>query len=122
MTLLVYTEDQGTRGGEGATGAVDAGQAGIRDLALATFASELAGGFDEEEDAVHAGVGIGEAAAVRVEREVAAGGRALAGDEGAALAGLAEAERFQRDERGVGEGVVDFHDVDVFVVDAGHRE
>ena len=87
----------------------------LGDLALAAFAAELAGGFDEEEHAVHAGVGVGEAAAVGVHREVAAGGGALAGDEGAAFAGLAEAEGFEGDERGVGEGVVDLDDVDVVV-------
>src|SRR3990170_4551922 len=118
----LHAEDEGAGGGEGAAGAVDAGELRVRDLAVAALAAELADGFDEEEDAVHAGVGVGEAAAVGVEGEVAAGGGALAGDEGAAFAGLAEAERLQGDEGGVGEGVVDFDDVDVLVADAGHLE
>src|SRR5438132_3231172 len=120
--LLIRAEDECAGAREGAAGAVDAGKFGIRDLALAAFTSELPGGFDEEEHAVHAGVGVGEAPAGGVEREVTAGGGALPGDEGAPLTGPAEAEGFQSDEGSVGKGVVDLDDVDVFVADAGHRE
>src|SRR3990172_1203253 len=80
---LSDAEDEGAGGGEGAAGAVDTGQAGAGDLALAALPAELADGLDEEEDAVHAGVGVGEAAAVGVEGELAAGGGAPAGHQGA---------------------------------------
>ncbi len=70
---LLHAEDECAGGGEGAAGAVDTGQPGAGDLALAALAAELAHGLDEEEDAVHTGVGVGEAAAVGVEGEVAAG-------------------------------------------------
>src|SRR3990172_8434033 len=79
-------------------------------------------GGDEEEDAVHSGVGVGEATAVGVEGEVAAGRGALAGDEGTALAPAAEAERLQSDQRRVGERVVDLYDVDILMRHAGHLE
>src|SRR5438132_8504611 len=47
---------------------------GVRHLARATFAAQLAHRLDQEEEAVHAGVAIGEAAAIGVDRQPAAAG------------------------------------------------
>ncbi len=119
---LVCPENEGAGGGERAAGAVDAGQFRAGDLTLAAFAAELADGLDQKKHPVHPRVGVREAAAVGVEGEVAAGGGALAGDEGAALALFADAQRFPCDERGLGERVVDLGHVDVIVTDSGHLE
>ena len=45
---LLNAQDEGAGGGEGAAGAVDAGELGVGDLALAALAAELADGLDEE--------------------------------------------------------------------------
>ena len=65
------------------------------DLASAAFAAQLAHRLDQQEQAVHAGVAIGQAAAIGVDRQLAAGGDPAALDKPAALAFRAEAEIFQ---------------------------
>ena len=75
------------------------------------------------DDVVHARhVRLGQQAAVRVDRQLAAEPDGAALDEGAALALLAEAEILQLAHHDVGEAIVDLGDVDVVRRDAGHRE
>ena len=69
--------------------------------------------------AVHAGMHVGEAAAIGVERQFAAGGGVALGDETAALAAPDKAEVFEPVDRQMREGVVDHQMVDVVVGDAG---
>src|ERR1700674_2134116 len=69
--------------------------------------------------AVHAGMHVGEAAAIGVERQLAAGGGGMPGDEGAGLALRHKAEIFEAVDRQMREGVVDHQMVDVVVGDAG---
>src|SRR3954451_5607353 len=113
VTASRLSEDGGRRTGQVAAHAVDEGDLGVLDLARAAVPPELADRLDQQEDPEHAGVGVGEPAATGVEREVAADGGALAGDEPAALTLGAEAEVLELDEGGVGEGVVELRDVDV---------
>ena len=115
--LLVGGQDNGAGGGQGAARAVDQAGLGARDLPVSALASQLPGGLQQEEHAVHAGVAVGKSAAVGVHWEVAAGCGALVGDEVGALAPSAEAEGLQGDEDRVGEGVVDHGEVDVGVLE-----
>ena len=94
----------------------------VGDLAGAALAAELPRGLDDGEDAVHAAVGVGEAAAVGVDGQAAAGVGAAGLEEAHALAGLAEAQRLQHERRAGGEGVVEHHVLEVLRGDPGHRE
>src|SRR2546426_1267969 len=67
-------------------------------------AAELPRGLDDREDAVHPRVRVGEAAPVRVDRELAARRRAALREEMHALAARGDAERLQHDGRPGGEG------------------
>ncbi len=84
-----------------------------RDLARAAFAAQLPHRLDQQEQAVHAGVAIGQAAAVGVDRQAAAGRDAAALDEAPAFALRAEAEIFEEQDRVDRERVVELDDVDV---------
>src|SRR5262245_1221551 len=95
--------------GEHAAVAVGEGGLAIGDLARAALAAQLPHGLDQQEQAVHAGVAVGEAAAVGVDGEAALGPDPPALDEGAALALPAEAEVLQEQDRVDGEGVVELH-------------
>ena len=86
------------------------------------LAPELAHGFGDEEHAVHAGMGEGEPAAVRVHGERAARAEAALGGERAALALGAEAEILQVEQRGDGEAVVAHQHVHVGRAEARHGE
>src|SRR6267142_2324249 len=108
--LALVRQDERAGGGEHAAHAVDERALGLRDLARAALAPELARRLDDREDAVHAAVGVGEPAAVGVDRELAAGGRAPLREEVHALAPLGNAERLEHEGRARGEGVVE-HDV-----------
>ena len=85
----------------------------IGDLARAAFAAQLPRRLDQQEQAVHAGVAIGEAAAIGVDRQAAAGRDAAAGDKAAAFALRAEAEILEEEDRVDREGVVELDDIDV---------
>jgi hypothetical protein len=65
---------------------------GIGDLALTRFASQLPHGFDQQKQAVHAGVDAGEAAAIGVDRKASARSDMAARYERSALALPAKAE------------------------------
>ena len=69
----VGTEDGGGLGGEDGAIAVYQGDIRAIDLPMVGAAPELSDGLDGEEDAVHPGVGVGQAAAVGVDRQVPAG-------------------------------------------------
>ena len=85
-SFSVCRKHDGARGGEYPTGAVHQRQLWVVELAVAGLAAQLPHGLDDEEDAVHAGVGVAEAAAAGVQREVAAGGGPLPRHEVWALA------------------------------------
>src|SRR5262250_502065 len=105
--------DHRRRGAPDAAGPVTDADLGVRYLARPAFATQLARGLDDREDAVHPGVGVRQTPAVGVHREVAAGRGALSGDERPALAGRAEAERLEGEDRDDRERVVELGDVDV---------
>ncbi len=65
---------------------------------------------------------VGEAAAIGVERQFAAGGGVMPGNEGAGLAARHKAEIFEAVDRQMREGVVDHQMVDVVVGEAGLGE
>ena len=69
--------------------------------------------------AVHAGMHVGETAAIGVERQFAAGSGVALGDKGAGLAARHKAQILQAVDRQMREGVVDHQMVDVLVRDAG---
>src|SRR3546814_14480651 len=89
----VCSSDLGAR--QDAAAAVGDGDLGAGDLAVAALAAELADRFDQDEHAVHAGVGVGEATAVGVRGQGATGAEAPVGDEVAALALGTDAEVLQ---------------------------
>ena len=103
----VDAEDDGARRREPAAGAVHAAELGVLDLPAVRLAAELARGFDEQEHAAHAGVAVREAAAVGVGGQRAAEAQLAVGDERAALALLAEAERLEGRQHHGRERVVD---------------
>src|SRR5580692_8047679 len=76
-------------------------------LAGAAFAAQLTDRLDQQEQAVHAGMAIGQPAAIGVDGETALGGDASAADEGPAFALLAEAEILQEQNGVDREGVVE---------------
>ncbi len=86
------------------------------------LAPQLTGRLDEQEHAAHAGMAMGQAAAVGVGGKRAAEPELAVLDERAAFAGPAEAERLEAREHHVGEGVVDLAGVDVGGLDAGPLE
>src|SRR5438045_9449279 len=79
-------ENDGALRGEDATIAVRNRRLGVLHLALAAFAAQLPHHLDQEEQAVHPGVTVREAATIGVDRQAAAGRDAAAGDELSALA------------------------------------
>src|SRR5689334_3585970 len=62
-------EDDRRLGGEDAAVAVGDGGLGAGHLAGVAFAAQLPDGLDQHEQAVHAGVAVGKAAAVGVDRQ-----------------------------------------------------
>src|SRR5574337_275644 len=113
-------EEDGAGGGEDAAGAVAEGDLGILDLARAALAPELPHALDQREDPEDAGVAEGEAAALGVRGKGPARRRALARDEGPALALLAEAQVLERQEDRDRERVVDLRHVNVVVAESRH--
>jgi hypothetical protein len=86
------------------------------------FAAQLSHGLDQGEDAVHAGVRAGQAAAIGVDGQPAAGRDRAVLDEASALALGAEAQVFQEQDGVDRERVVELQHVDVRRLQAGHRE
>src|SRR5690606_33510277 len=74
-------QDRGRGAGEVAAHPVDQSHLGARHLPLATLAAKLLDCLDQEKHAEHPRVGVGEATAGGVEREVATRRRALPGHE-----------------------------------------
>src|ERR1043166_7972746 len=103
--------DGALRGEDAAIAMRDRGL-GVLHLARAAFAAQLPHGLDQQEQAVHAGMAIREAAAIRVDREFAAGRDAAARDKRAALPLCAEAEVFEEQHRVDRKGVVELDDID----------
>ena len=95
----VVAQQHGRLRREHAAVAVRDGDVRVGDLALAALAAQLAHRLDEREQAVHARVAVRQAAAVGVQRGVAARRDAPAGDERAALALRAEAEVLEEEDR-----------------------
>src|ERR1051326_7302263 len=85
----------------------------ILDLTRAAFAAQLPHRLDQQKEAVHAGVAIRKAAAIRIDREFAAGRDAAARHKRSALALRAEAEIFEEQDRVEREGVIELDDIDV---------
>ena len=88
-------------------------------LVVAAFTPQLPNGLHQEEAAVHAGVGIRQAASVGVQREVAPGRRALVGHEVCGLSPAAKAHTFQGQHNRVGERIINHGQINVVVTDAG---
>src|SRR5262249_29419102 len=107
---------------EHAARAVADREARVRDLSRPALAPQLPRRLDDEEDAAHAGMVRGEAAAVGGPGERAAETDPAAADEAAALARSAEAEALERGEDGDRVRVVDHREVDVGVARAGAGE
>src|SRR5690606_26088527 len=119
-SVLLGRKDHGATAGQYAAGAVADRVLHVVDLTVAADAPELAGGLDHREDAVHARVAIGEATAVRVERELAARGGPLPLDEVLAFAAAAKAERLEGQKDSYREGVIDHGEIHVLRRPAGH--
>src|SRR4051794_17977828 len=92
-------EDHCRLRGEHAAVAVRDRDVGAGDLALAALAALLAHRLDEQQQAVHPRVAVRQAAAVGIDRQLAARGDATARDERAALALGAEAEVLEEEDR-----------------------
>src|SRR5579875_1199620 len=113
---LRSAEDGGTGRREDAAGAVDDRQLAVRHLPdplIGVVVAQLPDTLDDGEHPVHTRMVVGETAAVGIHREGAARRGALAADEVAALALLAKAQLFQRQQHGVGEGVVDHRQIEI---------
>jgi hypothetical protein len=110
--------DDRAGGGEHAAHTMADRDPGVGDLG-GGGAAHLARALLQGVHAVLAGMHVGEAAAIGVERELAAGGGVALGDEGAGLAARHKAQIFEAADRQMREGVVDHHMVDVVVRDAG---
>jgi hypothetical protein len=91
-------EDGGSLGGEYSSVAVAERGLGL-DLPLAGLTAELGHGLDDEEEAIHSRMNAGEAAAVGVHVESAAGVDGAARDEPPALALGAIAEILEEQDR-----------------------
>src|SRR5690348_11862813 len=105
-------DDRALRGQHAAIAVRDRGLA-IGDLAGAAFATELTRRLDQQEQSIHAGVAIGEAAAIGVDRHTAAGRYVAVGYEAAPLAFRAEAEILEEKDRVDRERVIELDNVDV---------
>ena len=109
-------------GSEGAACAMDQSGFGAFDLSLAQSPSQLTDGFDDQEDASHAGMIRRHAAPIGVDGEGAAEADSSVFHESASLSQFAEAQVLKRDEQGDGEGVVEGAEVDVRRFHARHLE
>src|ERR1700751_2017875 len=121
MTLILVGEDDRARCREHAADAMAHRDLCVRHLRRRD-AAHLPHAFLQCIHAVHARMHIGEAAAIGVERQLAAGPRVGVG---AAFGGPLiwhEAEIAQAIERQVGEGVIDHQMIDVLVRDPGLAE
>jgi hypothetical protein len=115
--------------GEHAADAVADRDPGVGDLG-GGGAAHLAHALLQRVHAVHAGMHVGEAAAIGVERQLAAGSGVALGDETAGLAARHKAQILEAVDRQMRKaypwqrtgGVVDHQMVDVLVVDAGLSE
>lgn len=76
------------------------GKAGVPDLPFAAFAAKLARGFHQQEQAIHARMHAGQAAAIGVERQPAARRDMAARDEASAFP-LGQKPRSSRNRMGV---------------------
>lgn len=92
----------------------------VAHLTVATVATELAHGLDEDEHPVHPGVRVRQSATVGVGGQRTARAEATVGDEGSALALRAEPEVFEGHQSGDGKAVVQLDDIDVGMYDTGH--
>ena len=91
------------------------------DLPLSAAAAQLPHGFDQKKNSVHPRVSVGKTAAMSVERELTDRRSPLVRDDRPALACGAKPERFERQQHGDGERILDLDDVDGVVRDPGHR-
>src|SRR5437660_113826 len=94
---------------------------GVLYLTLPAFAAQLPHRLDQQKQAVHAGMAIGKAAAIRVDRQAATGRDTPARYERSALALRAEAEIFEEQHRVDRERVIKLDDIDVLRPEPGHR-
>jgi len=108
--------------GEDAAVAVCEGDLAARHLTFAACAAQLADRLDDRVQAVHAGMGVGEPAAVRVQRQRTARGDRTARGERPAIALGAEAEVLEEQDRCDRERVIELRDVNVGGVQARLRE
>jgi len=75
-------------------------------LPVSGSAGQLPIGFDDGEETVHAGVNAGQAATIRIDRQLAARSDSARSDEIAAFPFLAEAEIFEEQDRVDREGII----------------
>src|SRR5437762_11236260 len=85
----------------------------IGDLAGAVFAAQLSRRLDQQEQSVHAGVAVGEAAAIGVDRQTAARRKMAVRYKAAPLTFRTEAQILQEKDRLDGEGIIQLNDVDI---------
>src|SRR5439155_11941338 len=86
---------------------------GAGHLAGVAVAAQLPHRLYEEEEPVHAGMAIGEAAAIGIDRQPTAGGDMPAVDKASAVALRAKPEVLEKEDRVYREGVVELDDIDV---------
>jgi hypothetical protein len=96
--------DDGAGGGEHAADAVADRDLGVGDLGRGG-AAHLAHALLKRVHAVHAGMHVGKTAAIGVERQFAAGGGVMPGNEGCRLAARHKAQIFEAVDRQMREGV-----------------
>ena len=123
MSCQSPCEDERRLLGQDAAVAGHEGAVAVGDLGRARAAHDLAGGIaDVVHSARQSRLAETELAAGGVEREVAAEGEVVAGDELHALALLAEAGVLQRQQHGDGVAVIDRHHVHLLAAQIGHGE
>src|SRR5215211_3528132 len=92
------------------------------DLPLPGLSAKLPDRLDEQKDAVHPRMTVGQPPSIGIERKVAAWRGSLIGHELAALAAPAETESFEGEKHGNGEAVVTLDHIDSVVPDSRHLE
>src|SRR5690242_3805744 len=89
-------------------------------LTCSTFVAQLAGSLDDMIGAPD--MGFGQEAAVSIERQFAAQFEPPTAHEVLYLASLAKAHCLDLQHYDISEAVIHFHEIDIFMPDAGHRE
>src|ERR1700730_11112919 len=112
-------DDRALRRQHAAIAMCDGGRA-IGDLARPAFVAQLSRRFDQQKQPVHAGVAIGQAAAIGVDRQAALRGNAAVGDKAAALALGTGAKILEEEDRVDREGVVEVDDIDLAGTEPRH--